>query len=246
MQENTKTAIKTTIQRNIVLDLMRTLAIVLMVIFHFIYDLKYFGWVSWDIPDGAGWREFRYVILTLFFLCIGASLVYSHQQKFQLKAYTNRLIKVAIGAAITTLMSLVMFTNNWIYFGVLQFILISSLLAAIFIYHPKIALLTGVVILMLAQFDIVTSRWPFNYISEFLPDYTTDYVPFFPWFAVILFGIPLAHSAWFNREWQLVKKIEQWPWSQKLALPGKHSLIIYLVHQPLLFALLAPIHWLMN
>ena len=238
--------IKAELKRNIILDLMRTLAIVLMVIFHFIYDLRYFGWLTWDIPDGDGWRHFRYVILTLFFLCIGASLVYSHQQKFHVKAYLNRLFKVAIGAVLTTVMSLAMFTNNWIYFGVLQFILIASLLAAAFIYHPKIALLTGITIITLAQLDILSRRWPFDYINEFLPDYTTDYVPFFPWFAVILLGITLAHSAWFNREWQVVKKMEQWPITQQLALPGKHSLIIYLVHQPLLFALLAPIHWLMN
>ncbi|PCH97232.1 MAG: hypothetical protein COB83_02975 [Gammaproteobacteria bacterium] len=243
MLKNTTT---TTLKRNIILDLMRTLAIVLMVIFHFIYDLRYFGWISWDIPDGDGWRHFRYVILSLFFLCIGASLVYSHQQKFHLKAFTRRLIKIAIGASITTVMSLVMFTNNWIYFGVLQFILIASLLAAAFIYRPKIALLIGLVIVTLAQLNILSRRWPFEYINELLPNYTTDYVPFFPWFAVILFGITLAHCAWFNREWLIVKKLEQWQITQQLALPGKHSLIIYLVHQPLLFALLAPIHWLMN
>ncbi|MBL4941278.1 MAG: DUF1624 domain-containing protein [Colwellia sp.] len=227
--------------RNIPLDLMRTLAIVLMVIFHFIYDLRYFGWVNWDIPNGDGWRHFRYVILTLFFLCIGASLVYSHQDKFHFKSFFFRLGKVAIGAILITLMSLVMFAQQWVYFGVLQFIIVASLFGALFIYLPKISLITGISIIMIALLGWINKRWPFDYINDLLPDYTTDFVPLFPWLGVILLGITLGHNKAFNR-----KIFNESPLTNLLAKPGKHSLIIYLLHQPLMFALLTPIHWLLN
>lgn len=235
-------------KRNILLDLMRTLAIVLMVIFHFIYDLRYFGWISWDTPNGDGWRHFRYVILTLFFLCIGASLVYSHRDKFQAKTFFFRLAKVFFAAILITLMSLVMFAEQWIYFGVLQFIVIGSLFGALFIRFPKVALITGISIIILTPLGWLSKRWPFEYFHEFLPKYTTDFVPLFPWLGVILLGIALAHSPWFTKDWSVFFHLnnDKTALIKKLALPGKHSLVIYLLHQPLLFATLAPIHWLLN
>jgi uncharacterized membrane protein len=232
---------KTAVNRNLNLDLIRTLAIVLMVVFHFIYDLKHFGWLNTGIPDGEGWKQFRYVILSLFFICIGAGLVYSHAKKFHLKSFTFRLAKVAVGALFTTIMSLIMFPDNWIYFGVLQFIIVASVLAITFVRFPRTAFIIGVSIIALVPLGYLTKHWPFSYISHLLPSYTTDYVPLFPWLGVILLGISLAHCQWFNKSYITASKL-----TQQLSLPGKHSLIIYLVHQPLMFAILAPIHWLLN
>lgn len=227
--------------RNLHLDLMRTLAIVLMVIFHFSYDLKYFGWTNWNIPDGDNWKYFRYIILTLFFLCIGAGLVYSHAKKFNRNAFLKRLAKVFAGAVITTSMSLVMFPQQWIYFGVLQFIVVASILSIAFVPFPKVSLVTGIAIILAAYFGFISKRWPFSFFDEYLPQYTTDFVALFPWLGVILLGMVLAHSQWFNRQYLPHNTL-----TEKLAVPGKHSLIIYLIHQPIMFALLAPIHWLMN
>jgi uncharacterized membrane protein len=229
-------------KRNYTLDLIRSLAIFLMVIFHFIYDLKYFGWLTWDIPDSDGWKHFRYVILTLFFICIGVSLVYSHAQQIHPKKFIKRLTKVAIGAGVITLMSLVMFPQNWIFFGVLHFIFLASLCAILFVPYPRLSLILGTCIIILGSLGLVDKRWPFSYFSEFLPNYTVDYVPLSPWLGVILLGIALAHSNWLNHDIFTLKNDKL---IRQLAWPGKHSLIIYLIHQPLLFAVLTPIHlWL--
>jgi uncharacterized membrane protein len=230
-------------KRNAALDLIRSLAIVLMVIFHFIYDLKYFGWLTWDIPDGDGWKHFRYVILTLFFICIGVSLVYSHKQQIHTKKFITRLVKVAIGAGLITLVSLVIFPQSWIYFGVLHFIFIASLCSILLVPYPRLSLIVGVCIIIAELLGLLDKRWPFSYFSESLPSYTVDYVPLFPWLGVILLGITLAHSRWLNHynfKFKSDKSIRRLSW------PGKHSLIIYLIHQPLLFAILMPIHWWLN
>lgn len=227
--------------RHTVLDLIRTLAIVLMVIFHFCYDLKYFGWVTWNTPDGAGWQQFRYVILTLFFICVGAGLTFAHGEQFKGKKFLTRQIKIVLGAILITLMSLVMFRHNWIFFGVLHFIFVASLCGVLLVRWPKLALTLGLSIIGLTLLNILTEQWPFNFISVYLPRYSTDYVPIFPWLGVIFIGIFLAQCQWFNN-----LSGADTPLTKKLALPGKHSLLIYLLHQPLLFAILAPIHWWLN
>jgi len=46
-------------RRNNYIDLMRATAIILMVAFHFVWDLNYFGYIRTDIPNGFFWKELR-------------------------------------------------------------------------------------------------------------------------------------------------------------------------------------------
>ena len=182
----------------------------------------------------------------MFFICIGVSLVYSHAEKIYLKKFIKRLAKVAIGAGIITLMSLAMYPQSWIYFGVLHFILIASLCAILFVHYPRLSLILGTCIIILVPQGLLEKRWPFYYIDELLPNYTVDYVPLFPWLGVILLGISLAHSKWLNHDIFKFNNLKNDKLIRRLTWPGKHSLIIYLIHQPLLFAVLTPIHWWLN
>ncbi|MFA3793053.1 heparan-alpha-glucosaminide N-acetyltransferase [Aliiglaciecola sp. SL4] len=223
---------KSASKRIYTVDLMRFLAIVLMVVFHFIYDLKFFGWVPSTIPDGAGWREFRYVILTLFFLCVGFSLAAVHGSGFKQKHFIKRFIQLLLASGAVTISSLIMAPNNWIFFGVLHFIAIASLIAVPFSRFPNLALGLGLVIILAFNLNWVSSIWPFQPIRHLLPGYTNDYVGLFPWTGVVLIGIWLAYQGWFLQD-----PAHRFARSKTVLFASKHSLIIYLVHQPILFAL---------
>ncbi|WJG08828.1 heparan-alpha-glucosaminide N-acetyltransferase [Aliiglaciecola sp. LCG003] len=219
-------------QRVYTVDFMRFVAILLMVIFHFIYDLKFFGYVSWDTPDGEGWRQFRQVILTLFFLCVGFSLAVVHGSGFKAKHFVQRLTWLILAAIAVTISSLIMAADNWIFFGVLHFIAVASVLTAIFASLPNVALVLGLIVIAIYNLGWVSSFFPFHPIAHMLSSYTNDYVGLFPWTGVVLIGVWLAYQAWFTRD--MAKHIGNRP---LISFASRHSLIIYLVHQPILFAI---------
>lgn len=203
-----------------------------MVIFHFIYDLRFFGYVDWDTPDGEGWRTFRHVILISFFICLGASLYLSYHQAVNWKKFSKRLIQILASAFAISVVSLLMVPNNYIYFGVLHFIAIASILCIFFANKPRTSLIIGLSIITIYNTGWVSGLWPFTYIRDFLPRYSNDYVGLFPWLGVVFIGIWFASTAFLRND--PLKRFSKNTW---IALPGKHSLVIYLVHQPLFFAI---------
>jgi uncharacterized membrane protein len=72
----------------------------------------------------------------------------------------------------------------------------------------------------------------------YLP-YTEDYVPLAPWFGIVLIGI-FVGKVIFNQEDEpaLLARPAGNPLSRVLAFGGRHSLNIYLLHQPVFFGVL--------
>ena len=211
-------------------DTLRGFAIVLMIIFHFCYDLRYFGYVDWDVPNGSNWWPFRYLILTLFVFTVGISLHLGHGDGFKKKSFFNRLLRLSIAALAVSLISLFLFPNSWIYFGILHFIAVASLLGLPLARFPKVALLLGIILLVGYWTSLLESIWPFSFFSSLLPVNTEDFVPLFPWLGIMYLGIGTAAIFPVSKaDISPVKPVKF------LAAMGRHGLIIYLVHQPILF-----------
>lgn len=210
----------------------------LMVIFHFCFDLRYFGFVDWDVPNGPGWWQFRYVILSLFIGTVGISMSLAQGAGFNRKAFLLRQAKLLAAALLISLMSVFMFPQSWIYFGILHFIFAASLICLLLVRFPLLSLVLGIAIVLAHIFDITDPFWPFVYIGQYLPRYTEDFVPFFPWLGVALIGVYLGHLI-------RHKKPSFCRYSESsTACMGRHALLIYLLHQPILFACFNAYLWL--
>ncbi len=220
------------------LDLMRGVAIIMMVAFHFIYDLNSFGFTQ--IPLFTHWSgiAWRCLIVFLFLSAVGISLVFAHSKGIQYKKFLKRLLYLGIAALLVSIGTCIMFPDGWVYFGILHLIWASTLIALAFINHPKTSLLIALLILIGFIFDQPNLGFISNIFESYLPIGSVDYYPLFPWLSFIFIGIFLGHNPYYQKVFTFR--------SSWIEMMGRHALIIYLTHQIVLFGLVAAAYYLLN
>lgn len=219
------------------LDLARTLALVCMVIFHFTFDLALFGYIDPGTMSQPFWYYFARLIAGSFLFLAGVSLWLAHGQGIRWPAFWTRFAKVGAAAALVTLASLWLVPGGPIWFGILHAIAAASLVGLLVLRLPWPVILSLAAVIFAAAwgprfpaFDPIWLVW--TGLAQARP-MMGDYVPLIPWAAPALAGIAVAKAL----------KLQQWRgtppsrWSRVLSFPGRHSLIIYLVHQPILVGL---------
>ena len=230
------------------IDLVRGLAAVMMVVYHFFYDLNFFDVYRLSIGSGFWWF-FARSIGTLFIVLVGVSLTLSYSRtKMQnpqggiFQRYLKRgmsIFALGVGVTITTWFFL---KTGFILFGILHFIGVSIILAYPFIRYRYFNLLFGAFLILIGVY-LKNLTFGFSWLLwlGFRPEnfYTLDYFPVFPWFGMVLIGLFLGnvlypnytrmYDLWNNSHSSLVKLF---------CAIGRRSLLIYLAHQPILIALL--------
>ncbi len=221
------------------LDIIRGSAIVLMIGYHFFYDLDYFSYVEIDFQKLWFWPLFRYLIVNLFLISVGISLVIAHKNGIRFDKVIRRFLVLAGMSLLVSIGSYYLFPNSWIYFGILHFIALSSVLGLLFLKQAFLSLALAILVILTTIFDWFNFSALFTILQPLLklPDKSEDLVLFFPWFSAVLLGIfianfPLTWRILNAHFWSKLKAV-----SNVLAISGRHSLLIYLLHQPILFSL---------
>ena len=223
--------------RNRGLDTLRGLAMVAMIAYHACFDLRWFGYASWDFEHDPRWIAARSAILGTFMLLAGVSLVLAQRRPDARTRFVRHLGQVAGAALLVTLASYVAFPATFIRFGVLHAIAVSLLIARPLVAWPRVALLAGLVVIVAgASFaHPAFDRDPLGFIGFMThKPATEDYVPLFPWTGVLLVGIAVGHAL--ARRLDRLAPLARLP--RRLATMGRHGLVVYLLHQPVLVALL--------
>ncbi|WP_416696063.1 heparan-alpha-glucosaminide N-acetyltransferase [Candidatus Pseudothioglobus sp. Uisw_050_01] len=224
--------------RDSALDLMRGIAIIMMIAFHFIYDLNSFGFS--DIPLFTHWAgiAWRCLIVFLFLSAVGISLVIAHGKGIKFKKFLKRLLYLGIAALFVSAGTYVMFPDGWVYFGILHLIWFSTIIAISFVNLPKTSLLIAALILIGAIFDQPNLSFISYLLEPYLPLGSVDYYPLFPWLSFVFIGIYLGHNPYYQKIF-----IFRLNWLEAI---GKHALIIYLTHQIVLFSVVSLAYNLLN
>lgn len=228
------------------LDALRGVAVLAMIAYHFGFDLNFIGWLHQDLEHDLRWQIARWLILGCFLFSVGASHTLAVMQHSSRHKQVRRILKITLAALLVTAGSHLIFPASTIWFGTLHAIAVMSLL----LLGAHQLRLGTTLLLLIALLVLVTG----NLVSHPLFDtpalawiglmthapFTEDYVPLLPWFSVCLAGTVFM-------QWHLQQQRSALTLMPHFAIPsrlrwiGRHSLAIYLLHQPILLGILIPL-----
>lgn len=225
------------------IDALRGLAVLLMAFFHLMWNLQFFGLSNVNVFS-PNWQLFARGIGSGFMLLLGLSLTLDankHPHTLQQRWVRNlrRAGQIALCAALVSLGTYVAVGDAFVRFGILHLAAVSIVLGTLFVRLPApISVLAGVLVLgAWRAVDGVqtTSPWliPFGIVPPGLM--MVDYYPLVPWFGMVLIGIAAGHWLYPNAQRRFALPDLGSPRAiAALRFLGHHSLIVYLLHQPIL------------
>ena len=233
--------------RFVELDVLRGFAITFMVFLHILWDLDYYG----VLPLNQQIYQFQAIVPMMFFTLVGMCLAVGISKKFSLpieeqKKYKQHLIlrglKIfSLGMIITTV-TLIFMTDRPIIFGVLHCIGLSIVLSVPFLKYKTYNILFAAVIIIagciIGRF-VVESPTAFHLAiglhQSNMALHTIDYFPLLPWFGMTLLGIALGNWLYKDNKRRFeIPDLSKYKPISIFSWIGKHSLAIYLLHQPVI------------
>lgn len=231
------------------IDEIRGIAIILMVLYHGLYYMTF----MFQMPNTFSIMHYALyiepIICSAFILLCGVSSTFSHSN-------IKRGIRLLVIALAITVGSVLIMPNFAVYFGILHFLSIATILFGLFKkplsrVSPYIALpvcgvlfvatygvlynVLGIPGLLYVDLPEFLTSTDYLFILGFrTPDFfSSDYFPLFPWIFLFLFG---AFLGFFGQKYGFAK----WLYKKRcppLAFLGRHSLLIYIVHIPVVYGL---------
>ena len=225
-----------------IVDVLRGFAVAQMIVYHFIYDLNYYGWVKLRMLIDQPWVGWRTAIVTQFLLLVGVGLMLRNSFQPSSRDFWRRWSQIASAALLVSAGSWWVFGPRFIWFGILHFVAAALLLVRPLVRFGAWNLTLGAAVLAVG---LLYSSTAFNDAPASIIGFaankprTEDYVPLFPWLGVVLIGAGLG-ALWQQRDWKIppaLQHLNDQP-PRVLLLLGTWALTVYLLHQPILIGAL--------
>ena len=234
-------------------DVARTAAIVMMVVYHAAYD------VTTLVPNGSvdafsgGWRALQVATGSSFLTIVGISLMIGNgrarargRKGFDLwTRHARRALQVLGAALLVSLGTLAVFGDEFVRFGILHCIGVSMLLAPWFVRLGWVNVPLGIGTIwagLALQEETVGAPWLFPLGLRSGGELGVDFYPLLPWFGFVLIGLALGR--WLYPDGQRGALVAAFAANERplgwvSGALGRQALPIYLVHQLILFPLVA-------
>lgn len=230
-----------------VVDVVRGAAIVAVVAFHLAWDLGDLGLISWRISAHWSGKVLAHAIAGTFLFLVGVSQVLAHRRGIRWRSFWRRELQLVALALVITAVSAVYQPRDVVTFGILHAIALVSLIALPSVRAPRwVACFLAVVAVALPWLVQLPGRSPWISWTG-LADGTQpslDWQPVLPWIALTCVGIGVMRwvlgpgekvtTVARLRAWQPAPGPLAW-----LGVSGRHTLAIYVLHQPIVYGALS-------
>jgi uncharacterized membrane protein len=224
-------------ERFIEIDLIRGFALTMMIAFHLLWDLDYYGMS----PLNQNIYDYGHAFPPVFFCLVGVCLVISSQHKTR-KQLIYRGTGILIIGILLTAFSKIIIPDKPITFGVLHCIGLSIIFSSFIVKKRKNIMYFALIIITLG---VLINNWNIqnpNIIQLAIGlhqqdfwRYTVDYFPLLPWFGVVLFGMAIGDVLYRDGKRQFpFPDLKKYLPVRVVSALGKKSLLVYLVHQPII------------
>jgi uncharacterized membrane protein len=213
------------------IDFLRGIALILMIYFHFIYDLN----EILNLP--VSYDKGIHAILgkvsgNLFIIISGVSASLSRNN-------FKRGLKVFLIGTLITGITYLYHPAFFIQFGILHFLGVSMMVIHPFMKIKSYLLFvigSSMVFLGSIYFPILVEipyLFPLGMVRKNF--FSADYYPLIPYFGVFLMGVSLGKSLYHEKRSLVTLQLE----NNVVSRLGRHTLWIYLLHQPLIILVLS-------
>ena len=227
-------------------DYTRSFAIIAMIIYHFAYDLGQFGFVDINIIINGSWKLFATLIGTSFLFISGFSFWIMIFNGFNLKKFLKRLSILIFSSLAITLVTYLYLGDSFIFFGILHLLASCTVLGLLlFKFHFIILFFVAIctfIIPLVVESDFFQPKylsWTGLYGKS---TGSADFYPLLPWSSSFILGLAISKfiikKQNTDSKKMFLQKEKKFFISRCLIWSGKNSLLIYLIHQPILIGLI--------
>ncbi|MBA2349610.1 MAG: DUF1624 domain-containing protein [Solirubrobacterales bacterium] len=231
-------------------DVLRTAAIAMMVVYHVAYNVRFLSPEVAIDPYNGGWRALQVVCASSFLTLVGVSF-WIRDRRLLARGITGvtawrttapRGGQVAAGALLVSLATFVALGDEAVRFGILHLIAVAHLLVLPLLVRLGAwnAVLGAVVIGGGLALDGTATAVSALMVVGLDPGETgVDWFPLLPWLGMPLLGVALGSVLYPDgrRHPRLAALGDGTRVTIAAGAPGRRSLTIYLLHQPVLIAL---------
>ena len=221
------------------IDLLRTIAIVVMIVFHTLYLLDFFHIHYTDLQH-LYWLWFAGGGGPFMFLA-GVSLTITRSRTIRISGFLRRGLEIFAWGMGITLITWLADPEEYVRFGILHFFGIAFILAPFFTRFRYINLILGSAVMALGIYMLghrVSVDFP--WLLWLMPHSfaTFDYWPLVPWFGLFLLGMFFGKIFYpqGNRRFNIPEFSNRVV--SALTLLGRHTLVIYLAQWPAIIVVL--------